>query len=359
MKKILKTLSLNPSVGFLPGGAIPYVFILCSLFGFFTYNKKDIIILIISSLFLVTFIDKTSGFLSLFAYLTGVLFFFSFSSVKWVEYKSVIIVLISILLIDSFLGFILSIGNERSYTFLGNEPSHIARFYFSLIFILYIIDSKYRKKLILLSFIFLLFNSSFTSFVFALAFSIYCFLETKFVDIIKGGILLLSILSVFFIFPIQSRFLNQFNTIKEIVFNQKAMSTDNLFLLNKIGSRRLTQSFLGYEMSKPFEGVGLGSSKDFFINNAINYNSTLRKISNISSRENIAPTSYFAQMSFEIGYINSTLFLFIVLSRKLFSNIKKIDLFLFSFGILQLLFLSTIVFVTPWLFLSLSLRKIT
>ena len=151
-----------------------------------------------------------------------------------------------------------------------------------------------------------------------------------------------------------SRVTKQLNVILNIEAN--TIDATNLANFTKIGSRRFTQSFLGYSLSKPFEGVGIGESSQYFIDQATRYNISLKNQKNIYNRDNVTPNSYMAELCYEIGYLNTLIFLFII-SIPMIRLTKGLDKFLFIFGILQLLILSTTTFVTPWLFMALSMNK--
>lgn len=347
--------SLNPSIAILPGGAIPYVFLILTLLGQFKYSKKFIYSFYFGILFLLFFLHKFQGIFELISYLIGPLFMYSYLKVDFSKLKKPVVFFLIALLVDALIGYLLNFQSDRSFTLLSNEPSHSTRFFFALIFICYLIRNDWKMNLIIVSILFLILNSSFTGFIFFVAFMIYS--TQNILSIQKLIYLAFSLIVVILILKINFpnlRITKQLNVILNVQTDE--ISTSDLAIMTKIGSRRLTQSFLGYSLSKPFKGVGIGESSEFFLSEAANLNSKLKRIDNIYQRQGVTPNSYLAQMCYEIGYLNCLIFLLIIFISTI-RYIKSSNKFLLMFGIFQLLFLSTNSFITPWLFLALSMNK--
>jgi hypothetical protein len=148
------------------------------------------------------------------------------------------------------------------------------------------------------------------------------------------------------------RFLQQVWTIERA--SSELSDREVISLLTQVGSRRLSQSVAAYAVSTPF-GRGLGKGKDHLISETANTQFDLSVSKRIVDKQG-GPSSYFSQVSFEVGYV-----LFAVsisLWGWLIFRLYKVDSWLFlSFGIWQLLFFSTSTGIFGWLFIALSLSR--
>ena len=216
-----------------------------------------------------------------------------------------------------------------------------------LMLALMLIGKNSKYSIFILSLLFVVLNKSFTSVIF-LFFVILFFLKNKIniyrVAVVFSLLLLLVVVS-------GDRIKDQYSRVFSVLVQDEIIISPGF--LSDVGSRRLTQTYYGFVLSDSFSGVGIGNSEESFIGNAVGYAPELRNISNIYDRE-VSPTSYLAQLSYEIGLFNAFIFLLILFVYPLY--IVKPNYFIFLFGFFQLFVFSTTTFITPWIFLALSFR---
>jgi hypothetical protein len=220
-------------------------------------------------------------------------------------------VLVFILLVDAIISA--EFNSLRGGTFLTLEPSHSAQFFFSTFLLIYLYQKKLSRFDVVLCVVFLLTNRSMFGFVF-FAFLMFFLAsnEMSFRKIIKKIVIIVLFftISISFISQVgyEIRFVAQIQTIMTVFTSNY---DDMAKLLYEIGSRRLLQSLAGF-FASDFNGAGLTYAPEEFI---LNSRETSMNLSAFSRVVDLAqsPTSYGAQIYYELGWLRATFMLFIII----------------------------------------------
>lgn len=249
-----------------------------------------------------------------------------------------------ILTIDAiFLGF----SGLRGGTYLTLEPSHSARLFYSLIIFRLIISATRTNVFWMLVFLFA--NKSMFAALFTLIYLNYLFFyQATFKQKMQILSIFVTTVTLLMLSNIENRFTRHFSTVFKLV--QTSDVADLVFLSNAIGSRRITQSLGGYILADE-SGYGLGRAREKFVEVSEGSSYDVTGISRIKDKGG-GPTSWYSQVTFELGVIRALLiaFIFGLWIRFRFSYWACVALFL-------LLLTSTTTMPSAWCILGVALNK--
>ena len=352
-KLIFVILNFFPTFSFftLTSGSTPFgVFIL----PFFKMKLKANDLLFLSGLIFLLFISsfKIFSFLELVKLCLGPLIYVVIKQMdlpKLVrKFMPLFLFIMFVLILDSML-FSQFIGG-RGTTFLTHEPSHSARAFGALIFLVALVYPGKILQLVLVSGGFLILNKSSTFLLFLIFFVVF-FVVSK-ISFKAILIAILFVFSGFWLFTVlpEIRFMV---TISSIVSVLTGNDSNYLLIANLIGGPRLVLSLAAF-FESGFWGYGAGSADLIFgqiVKNSGNIFNP-HSIEFIAREVKISSGGYLSQIAFEGGILT-----FIFVSIMLAKNIKKRLFLIGLFGYLQLLFLSTTTMVTPWVFLAFASNR--
>lgn len=261
--------------------------------------------------------------------------------------------LIALLLLEGIVTiFLFGYDGIRGHTFLTLEPSHSARFFFSLILINYLVSNKILP-LLLVSILFILVNKSATSVIFFSFFCLIFFFQNFLSHFFKSAALISLLMVMIIVFSHENISINsEFRFLIYLVDFREAISSFSdanfVWMVSKVGGARFVSDYVAYSGST---WIGHGVGENIHLGRTIIETDVLETHAGryVDSVLGFSASSFGAQVTYDLGILMLPLLIAIVVPRTSISNVGRLIWF---FGFFQIFLFSSTALITPWLFLA-------
>lgn len=270
--------------------------------------------------------------------------------------KRVLVMVCVIASADTLAGGIVSGLSMRGYSFLTQEPSHVARIYFPALYLLLaifpIIRKRHRLKIIGWAAIFLVLNKSSSAFLFFIILLVVL-LNDRIAFRSLGALLAVSFLAFLSLVqelpnrPETPKFLTH---VSKILVKREYQSLEKM--LNQLGSRRLLQSVAAIN-SSTLSGHGYSFTFEEFMATTEKAGISLSEVPRVIEKRGTT-SSYLSELLYTCGFLISAVILLALLVILQTQKLSVSSKTLFLAGILQLAFFSTTTISAPWLTIAAS-----
>lgn len=356
IRQVLSSLSFVPSVSGSGVGAFPFGLPLMVWMAREPPPKFLLLLSFMMAVYLAINLGAISGVSEVLSFVIGPVAALLVISARPSEQSLGSLLVLAVLLTEAILGAYFSQG-ARSITFLTNEPSHAARWFFSIV-AAHLVFRGWNAQLLVMGLAFVYFNASMTA--------LMLFLGSLFIRRPSGKAKVLMVIAIGYgLMYVTSnieadhkkrsfQYISQ--TIVAPIWSEGRLgsaSDDVMTWLQSVGSRRLVQTIAGYVLSPPVRIGSVGDVHETFYEEAKGTKVDFTDMENIGTRP-VVPNAYAANLSFMIGWVPALVFCFSAYVAFRLDKLMVINKPLFLFGVFQLLIFSTASLVTPWIFIGLA-----